>query len=217
MKRFILLFLVFLGFASYGEARSLQSDINKATSIIYDFSNMPETSIPDSVLSNAKGLAILSVIKGGFIFSGRIGSGLVIARTGDGWSAPSAIGLGGAGWGLQIGGQITDLVLVLNTDAAVNAFASAASVTLGGNVSIAAGPVGRDIEAGISVPLAAVYAYSRTKGLFAGVSLQGTVIVERSGVNADYYGQSVSASELLYGQIPPPKGANGLYQALSGY
>lgn len=214
MKRLILLFLAVFGTA---QAQSLQSDINRATAIIQEFSAIPETSIPNSILQEARGLAILSVLKGGFIFSGRIGSGLVVARTGSGWSAPSAIGLGGAGWGLQIGGQVTDLILVLNTEAAVNAFKSSANVTLGGNVSVAAGPVGREIEAGISIPLAAVYAYSRTRGLFAGVSLEGTIIVERPGVNQAYYGAPVTAWDLLSGQVPPPQGANGLYQALNQY
>lgn len=206
--------LCFLFFGSGVFADTLQNEIDQAAIIIREFRAMPETSIPSEILRNAQGLAILSVIKGGFIFSGRIGSGIVIARTEKGWSAPSAIGVGGAGFGFQIGGEITDFVMVLNTQAAVDAFAIGESVTLGGNVSVAAGPIGRTAEASVVFPPAAVYSYSRSKGLFAGASLEGTVVIERSSVNRRFYQKPVTSRELLYGEIPPPKSGEALYQAL---
>lgn len=196
---------------------NLQSDIDRATAIIRDFKGMPETSIPYEVLRDARGFVILSELKGGFIFSGSLGSGLVIAKLDKGWSAPSAIGTGGAGFGLQIGGEVTDLVLVLNSKAAVDAFAQGGSVSLGGNLSIAAGPVGRTARGAVTLPLAAVYSYSRSQGGFVGISVEGMVFVERAGDNAQFYGEQVTPEQLLYGQIPPPKSAGALYRELEQY
>ena len=136
------------------------------------FATCRKSASPRSVLRNAKGLAIITVVKAGFIFSGKAGHGVVVARTGHGWSGPSFVGTGGAGWGLQAGVQSTDYVFVLNNNAAVRAFSRDGNVTLGVDASVAAGPVGRAAEGAIT-PKAAVYAYSRNKGIFAGVSLGG--------------------------------------------
>jgi len=111
-----------------------------------------------------------------------------VARTGDGWSGPSFIGTGGAGWGPQIGAQVTDFVIVLNNESAVRAFSKGGNVTLGADASVAAGPVGRAAEADVT-PRAAIYTYSKTKGLFIGASLEGAVIDTRQGANEHYYGR----------------------------
>ena len=192
---------------------AFQDDVNQAATIIERFQEIPESSIPQAVLRDAKGLAILTVIKAGFVFSGRGGSGVVVARTRKGWSGPSAIGTGGAGFGLQIGAQVTEFVIVLNTDAAVQAFSRGGNVTIGADVSAAAGPVGRTLEASV-MPTAAVYTYSRSQGLFAGVSLEGTVIAARDGANAEYYGKRVSPSDILSGKVKPPPGAKRLLNVL---
>jgi len=175
---------------------------------------MPESSIPAGVLRNARGLAIMQVLKVGFVFSGKGGDGVVVARTGRGWSGPSFIGTGGAGWGLQIGGEVTEFVFVLNTPAAVRAFSHDGNVTLGADVSAAAGPVGRDLQAGV-LPMAAVYTYSHSKGLFAGASLEGAVIATRKDANARFYGHPTSSGEILNGRVSPPRGAAPLRAALS--
>ncbi|KAK3295160.1 uncharacterized protein B0H64DRAFT_394420 [Chaetomium fimeti] len=172
----------------------------------------PEKVIPPSVLAGAKGLAILTVIKAGFLGSARFGSGLVVARLPDGsWSAPTAIATGGAGFGGQIGFELTDFVFILNDASAVKTFSQAGSLTLGGNVSIAAGPVGRNAEAAGAASLrsvAGIFSYSKTKGLFAGVSLEGSAIIERKDANAKLYGRPISAKELLSGtERPPPQAA----------
>ncbi|KAF9091624.1 hypothetical protein BGX23_005013 [Mortierella sp. AD031] len=175
--------------------------------------------IPPDILSKAQGLAIFTVVKAGFLFSGRAGSGIVVARLEDGsWSAPSAIGTGGMGFGGQIGAEITDFVVVLNNKMAVRSFASGGNVTLGGSLSVAAGPVGRTAEAGASASVksvAAIYSYSKSKGLFAGVSIEGSVIVERKDANEAFYRQKVTAAELLSGSITPPPQADILYRALN--
>ena len=195
-------------------AAGMQDDVNQAATIIQRFETMPEGSIPAAVLRDAKGLAILTVTKAGFIFSGRGGTGVVVARAGNGWSGPSAIGTGGVGFGPQIGGEVTETVMVLNTDAAIKAFSRGGNVQLGADLSVAAGPVGRTAEAGIT-PVAAVYTYSRSQGLFAGVSLEGTVIATRNEANAKYYGSSVTPEQILAGHVTPPAGALGLDKVLA--
>lgn len=174
---------------------------------------MPEKGIPSRVLGRARGLAIISVLKAGFIFSGKAGEGVVVARTGHGWSGPSFIGTGGAGWGPQIGAEVTDFVIVLNNERAVRAFSKGGNVTLGADASVAAGPVGRATEADVT-PRAAIYTYSKTKGLFIGASLEGAVIGTRKGANEHYYGRPVSAYEILHGRVPAPARAANLRAAL---
>lgn len=166
-----------------------------------------------------QGLAVITVLKAGFLGSGRLGSGIVVARLSDGsWSAPSAVATAGGGFGGQIGFELTDFVFILNDNAAVKAFSQAASVTLGGNVSIAAGPVGRNAEAAGAASLkgvAGVFAYSKTKGLFAGVSLEGSVLIERRDANEKMYGGRITARQLLEGGIRPPPAADPLMRVLN--
>jgi len=179
----------------------------------------PDKIIPPQVLAQAKGLAILTVIKAGFLGSGRYGNGIVVARLADGsWSAPSAIGTGGAGFGGQIGFELTDFVFILNDAAAVRTFSQAGSLTLGGNVSIAAGPIGRNAEAAGAASLkgvAGVFSYSKTKGLFAGVSIEGSAIIERRDANEKLYGRRFTAAELLGGAVRPPPAAQPLMNVLN--
>lgn len=156
------------------------------------------------------------MLKIGFGVSGKGGQGVVVARTPHGWSGPSFIGLGGAGWGLQIGAELTDFVFVLNNDPAVRAFSRDGNVKIGADVSAAAGPVGRDLQAGVT-STAAVYTYSRSKGLFAGVSLEGAIIATQKTANARYYGHVVSARSILGGRVSSPSGAQRLLGALSHY
>jgi lipid-binding SYLF domain-containing protein len=202
---------------------SLKSECKKAARILASFVDPkqafgPDKIIPPEILQNAQGLAVITVLKGGFLFSGRIGSGLLIARLPDGnWSAPSCIGLAGAGVGGQIGLELTDFVMILNTRDAVKTFAALGSVTLGGNVSIAAGPVGRSAEASGSAShrgVSAIFSYSKTKGLFAGISLEGSVLIERRDANKKFYRQSVNAKHILNGSVPPPPGVEPLHRIL---
>jgi lipid-binding SYLF domain-containing protein len=208
----ILVFSVILGIPSvYAD---MQDDVDQAATIIERFQAVPEKAIPQAMLKEAKGLAIMTVIKAGFGISGRGGSGVVVARIMSGWSGPSAMGTGGAGFGFQIGAEVTEFVMVLNTDAAVKAFSGDANVTLGGDISVAAGPIGRHAEAAVT-PVAAVYTYSRSQGLFAGISLEGTVIGTRNDANAAYYGRPVTAGEILSGKVTPPPRAKRLLQVLA--
>ncbi|GMG22136.1 unnamed protein product [Ambrosiozyma monospora] len=174
--------------------------------------------IPHEVLLNAKGLAVITVLKAGFLFSGRAGSGVVVARLPDGtWSAPSAIVTAGAGVGGQVGAEVTDFVFILNTEAAVKSFAQFGSVTLGGNLSVAAGPLGRNAEVAGTASLksvAPVFSYSKTKGLFAGVSVEGSVLVERREANRKFYGSQCKAAQVLSGRVVPPPACDPLMRIL---
>ncbi|CAH1765817.1 11640_t:CDS:10, partial [Entrophospora sp. SA101] len=193
----------------------LAGECKKASKILNSFidpvaAKGPDKVIPPNILQRAKGFAIFTVIKAGFLFSGRCGSGLVVARLENGsWSAPSAINIGGMGVGGQIGAELTDFVIVLNSKDAVRSFMNGGNVTLGGNLTA---------EGASSVSLgnvAAIFSYSKTKGLFAGVSIEGSIIVERKDTNSKFYHSKVSAKELLSGKIPPPPQADILYRALN--
>lgn len=170
------------------------------------------------MLKNAKGLAIITVLKAGFLFSGRAGSGVIVARLPDGsWSPPSAISTAGAGVGGQIGAELTDFVFILNSKSAVDSFAQLGSVTLGTNVSVAAGPLGRNAEAAGTASLkaaSAIFAYSKTKGLFAGISLEGSAIIERREANRKFYGNNCKARSILAGQVDAPPECDQLMRVL---
>jgi len=202
--------------AGAARAQGLQTDVDQATAIIQRFGDMPEKSIPDAVMRHARGVAVLTVFKAGFGLSGQGGKGLVIARTGSGWTGPSAIATGGAGFGFQIGAEITEFVIILNTPEAVDAFARGGNVTIGADLSVAAGPVGRNLAAGVT-PMAAIYTYSLSQGLFAGMSLQGAVIITREASNREFYGKPVAPAEILSGKVAPPAGAQKLIDALKRY
>jgi lipid-binding SYLF domain-containing protein len=214
------LFVYFSGcsaFAAMPAFAAMQGTVDDCTGIIQDFARISERSIPPRVLRNAQGIAVIRVLKGAFFFSGRIGEGVVIARLPEGgWSGPSAIATGGGGFGFQFGGQVTEFIILLNTRAAVTAFARGGNVEIGGALSVAAGPLGRAAEAGV-LPLAAVYTYSRSQGFFAGASLEGTIFVAQSGKNAKYYQQPVTPDEILTGRAVPPPGARALIAELAQY
>jgi lipid-binding SYLF domain-containing protein len=203
--------------------QALPKECQKAVKILQSFvsnTNGLDGVIPRHVLTNAKGFAIFTVLKAGLFLSARAGSGIVIARLHDGsWSAPSAIGTAGMGFGGQAGAEMTEFLVVLNSQAAVQSFMSAGSLTLGGNMSIAVGPLGRNGEASGSLNtkgrVAAMYSYSKTKGLFGGISIEGSVIIERQDANYLAYHEDVSAKMLLTGVVPPPPWVEGLIQALN--
>ena len=203
--------------------RSLESETKKAAKILASFVKPnqilgQDQVIPHDVLKRAKGLAIITVLKAGFLFSGRAGSGVIVARLKDGsWSAPSAIAMAGAGAGGMVGLELTDFVFILNDYDAVKSFSEFGTITLGGNVSVAAGPLGRNAEAAASAStggVAAVFAYSKTKGLFAGVSVEGSVILERREANRKFYGNNCTSKMILSGRVRPPPSVDPLFRIL---
>src|SRR5438045_3060044 len=128
MKKLFFILTIF-SLSLIGANATEQDTVNRSAETIREFRHMPEKGIPSRILRRARGLAIISVVKAGFIFSGKAGEGVVVARTKRGWSGPSFIGTGGAGWGPQIGAEVTDFVIVLNNEGAVRASSKGGNVT----------------------------------------------------------------------------------------
>lgn len=162
-----------------------------ATEILTDIMSIPEDDIPPSLLGNAHGIAIIpGVIKAAFVVGGRFGKGIISIRTKEGeWSNPAFLTLGGGSIGWQIGAQSTDIILVFKSSNSIENMGSG-KFTLGVDASIAAGPVGRHVEADTDILLKAeIYSYSRSRGLFAGVSLEGAILHIDNDSNAAFYGK----------------------------
>ncbi|XP_049385396.1 uncharacterized protein LOC125849374 [Solanum stenotomum] len=204
--------------------QSMEHEIYKAANTIRGYEKIgllsSEKKIPEAILQNARGLAILTVVKVGVMVTYNVGTGLVIARREDGsWSPPSAISSFGVGWGAQAGGELTDFIIVLRTTDAVKTFGGDAHFSVGAGVSAAAGIIGRTAEADLRAGTggyATCYTYSCSKGAFVGCSLQGSVVTTRTRENSRFYGsQSIKASEILLGSLPNPPAAAALYRALT--
>lgn len=192
---------------------TMPGQIHKAYKVMLKLINprfvKADQQIPLRILKNAKGIAFVTVVKAGFVWSGTVGSGIVIAKLPDGtWSGPSSVGVAGMGWGALIGASVTDSVIILNTDLAVKAFAGHGQIKFGGSLSIAAGPLGREGDGSAYLGdggVAACYSYSHSRGLFAGISLQGAIFMTRDSDNARFYGCPVKASEIMKGKVIPPE------------
>lgn len=163
----------------------------------------PDKSIPTDLLKNARAIAVLpDMVKGGFVFSGAKGEGLISVRSPDGtWSNPNFITMAGAGVGFQVGIQSTDVILVFRTDRGVQSIIDG-KFTLGANASAAAGPVGRSATAATDGQLKAeIYTYSRAKGLFAGVALDGTHFSIDDDSNEEIYGEGITPRRIFEGGV----------------
>ena len=188
-----------------GEARILDNSLTVLTEV----QAMPDLQVPDWLLQRAEGIAILpEVIKAGAFVGGRGGTGVLLVRHPDGsWSNPLFIGIGAGSVGWQFGVQAADIVLVFTTRKSIEGITDG-KITLGGDASAVAGPVGRTASAATSVTLdAEVYSYSRAKGLFAGVSLEGSILFIRDNANERFYGKDkVAPSEIIDPMAPlaPP-------------
>src|SRR5213594_3939216 len=171
-----------------------------AASVMTEIMQIPEGGIPNQLMAHAEAIAVIPhVVKGAFGLGGEYGKGLVSHRMDDGrWGAPSFIKIGGGSFGLQLGVQATDLVLVFTNRDGFKGLLDG-KVKLGVDAAVAAGPVGRDASASTDVLLKSpVLAYSRSKGLFAGISLDGAVVSIDDSANKKAYGKEVSAQEILY-------------------
>ena len=192
--------------AADGEAAIIDNSLKVLTEV----QAMPDLQVPDWLLQRAEGIAILpEVVKAGIGIGGRGGTGVLLVRQRDGsWSNPLFVGLGAGSFGFQFGIQAADVVLVFTTRKSVEGITDG-KITLGGDAAAVAGPVGRSASAATSVTLdAEVYSYSRAKGLFAGVSLEGSVLFIRDKANARFYGKDgVIASDIISEtspMAPPP-------------
>jgi lipid-binding SYLF domain-containing protein len=176
-----------------------------AAAVLDDATSSTDHSIPVSLLDRATGIIVVpNVTKAALGVGGRWGQGLAVQRLKNGaWSAPAFVSLGGVSYGFQIGAQSTDLVLVFTGDRGLQALMSD-HLKLGADISITAGPVGRNAEVGTNLTMdSAIYSYSRSEGLFAGVSLDGAVLEFDEDKNRNAYGESITASRLLAGEVDP--------------
>lgn len=177
-----------------------------AAAVLDEIMGTREAGIPTSLLRDSRCVAVIpGVVKVGFIFGGRHGRGLLSCRVGSGWSRPSYIAITGGSFGLQIGAQATDFVLVFTNERAARALTSH-KITLGGDASVSAGPVGRTAEAATDATFRTeIYSYSRSKGLFAGLSLEGSSLGVDEEANHAVYETDVDAEALLFedgGTVP---------------
>ncbi|MES1944754.1 hypothetical protein PC39_11582 [Salinisphaera sp. PC39] len=174
--------------------------LDTARTVLRDFMEIPENAIPPTLLRDAYGIAVIpSVVKVSFIVGGRHGTGVMAVRRDNGkWSNPSFVSLTGGSVGWQIGASSTDIILVFKSRRSIDRIARG-DITLGGDASVAAGPVGRSASAATNVRFdAEVYSYSRARGLFAGVSVEGAALSIDDGANAEFYSEAgISAYEIL--------------------
>lgn len=189
-----------MGIAAMAQSK-LKDEINqsqKAAEVFREIMDTPDKDIPRDILEKAECVAVFpNVIKAGFIVGGRGGRGVASCRTASGWSAPAYFNLGGGSIGLQIGAQSTDFVLLFMDKSGMNSLLSD-KFELGGDASVAAGPVGRQAGASTDLKLdAKILSYSRSKGLFAGLELKGVVIKPDKDDMRDVYGKNVTAKETL--------------------
>jgi len=184
---------------------------------VFGETNSPELNFKREVFRNAAGLAIITTCTAGFIGSVRVGSGLVIRRIGAGWSAPCAVGTAGGGVGLVAGAEVTDNIIVLNSQDAVNTFITNGNIAIGGEASASVGPWGRTIKGDLRASLAAMaptVSYSHSRGIYGGISLEGSYLGVRDAVNRNFYGEGVTSEQILMGDVEAPPAAQPLYDAL---
>jgi lipid-binding SYLF domain-containing protein len=219
MKKFLQLALIIslcsFSFAADEDTKAAER-VQAAAQVLNDIQGAPDKGIPQEVLGSAECVAVVpSLLKGGFIVGAKYGRGLASCRTEKGWSAPAFFLVTGGSFGFQIGGQAVDLVmLIMNKDGMRHLLSS--QFALGADASVAAGPVGRHAEGNTDWKMRAeVLTYSRARGLFAGVSLNGAVIKQDKDSTRDFYGRMVPFRTSLTGEIEPPARANGFLTSLA--
>jgi len=214
-KPLVFLLVLALSALAFGYDEKKEKDTNKAEdrieaagTVLDEIESAPDTGIPEEVLASAECVAVVpSLLKGGFIVAARYGRGVASCRTPTGWSAPAFIYTSGGSVGFQIGGQAIDLVmLIMNKDGLNNLLSS--KFKLGADASVAAGPVGRHAAADTDWKLRAqVLTYSRARGAFAGISLDGAVVKQDKDATREFYGRMVPFRTSLTGKIEAPKAA----------
>jgi lipid-binding SYLF domain-containing protein len=197
---------------------TLDSRLGAATATLRQIMNVPDSAIPDKIAQQATCLAVVpGMKKGAFIFGAEYGRGVVTCRTGHGWSAPVFITLGGGSFGLQLGGQSTDVVLVAVNDKGFQDLLKS-KFKLGGDAAASAGPVGRNSQAATDWKMnAELLTYSRSKGLFAGIDLTGVSVTQSIDDTTAFYGEPHSFEDILKGNVPVPDDAKPFVRGVAKY
>jgi lipid-binding SYLF domain-containing protein len=222
MKKIIsLLLMSFMGMVgSYAWAGSAREDsvarLQSSVDVLQAIMATPDKGIPEEVLSNAKCILVVpNLIKGGFIFGGKHGRGVATCRTSSGWSAPAFVSVGGGSWGLQIGVEGVDLVMLVMNDHGFQHLLSS-KFELTGEGSVAAGPVGRHASAGTDWKMnTEMLTYSRSKGVFAGLTLEGAVVEQDNDSTRAIYGEHMKFRNILSGKATTPRSSEAFLRAVS--
>ena len=220
MKKIIFVLAMFsLGTLCWaGSARQDATDrLDNATSVMHEIMGMPDKGIPEEVLEHAKCVAVIPhMVKGGFVFGAEGGKGVATCRTANGWSAPAFITISGGSWGLQIGVEAVDVVMIFQNDKAMQRLLES-NFQVGGDASAAAGPVGRHATAGTDWKMdTEILIYSRAKGAFAGLTLTGASLRQDSDSRRAIYGRNVTTRALLLGRVPVPAAAQPFLAEVRG-
>ena len=200
-----------------GRADDVERLQNSAT-VLREIMSAPDKGVPEEIFSSARCVAVLpNMLKAAFVAGGAYGKGVASCRTAKGWSAPAFFSLKGGSFGLQIGGESADIVmLIMNEEGMQNLLAS--KFKLGADASVAAGPVGRHADASTDWKMRAqVLTYSRARGIFAGISLNGAAITQHKEDTRDFYGRMAPFKTILRGNIAAPKEAEPWRDALAKY
>lgn len=204
-------------YAFAGSAREDSVDrLQRSVTVLHAIMSTPDKGIPEEVLSNAKCILVVpDLIKGGFVFGGKHGRGVATCRTAEGWSAPAFVSVGGGSWGLQIGVEDVDLVMLVMNDQGFQHLLSS-KFELTGEGSVAAGPVGRHASAGTDWKMnTEMLTYSRSKGVFAGLTLEGAVVEQDNDSTRAIYGKHMMFRSILSGQATTPASADAFIKAVS--
>jgi lipid-binding SYLF domain-containing protein len=192
--------------------------VEKARLVIEDVRTAPDSGAAYDLIRQSAGVVIIpDMFKGGFVVGGSYGKGVVVARKDGKWSGPSFVYIGAGSIGFQIGAQLTDLILVVIGQNTMDSFLRS-SFKLGADAAIAVGPVGAQATAATDILLkGGIYSYSRAKGLFAGISLEGAGMGTEYDLNRAYYQTTSNPKDILYGQVETPESGKKLFEALSRF
>jgi len=220
MKKLLLVFFIISMVGYPADQKKALERVDTASTVLDEIMAAPDNSIPGDLLVKSECVAVIpSMKKGGFIFGGKYGVGVISCRVNNrgSWSGPSTIRIEGGSFGLQIGGAGTDVILlVMNPRGAVKLMSS--KFTLGGDASVAGGPVGREATAQTDAQMhAEILSYSRSRGIFAGISLQGSTLRPDNDANKEIFGKDVAYKDILMGRVPAPPGTKVFLTTLAKY
>jgi lipid-binding SYLF domain-containing protein len=202
----------------HGQEQAPDERLRTATTVLHEILSAPDKGIPEDLLAKAQCVMIVPGLKkAAFLVGGEYGRGFALCRREGVWGGPAAIKFGGGSFGAQLGGESTDVVMLVMNRRGMERLASD-KFTIGGDASAAAGPVGRTGAAGTDILLnAEILSYSRTRGVFAGISLDGTVVSRDGSEDRKLYGHEVRSQDVLTGAVPAPVAARALVAELGRY
>lgn len=180
--------------------QELTERLQNSTAVLKELLTAPDRGVPEALQKDCQCIAVIPhVVKGAFVYGARHGNGVMSCRDGSGWTSPAFVTLTGGSWGLQAGAESSDLVVFFMNERGARSLITGSQITLGGKASVAAGPIGRSGEASTDLKLnAEIYTYAKSKGLFAGMSIEGARLGADDKANNLLYGSGVTAKQVLF-------------------